>query len=437
MTSAPATPSANVEYDLPGDLAYQQQLYPPPGLIDGKLNLTTLDAVIAHFTASSLNADGIKITTALPQLVNYDNSGRWRISFTAQPGFEAAAQHYAHVHTAMLDEHHAGQAMNGAAACMATPGAWNPMAGFPAGNPSKWHLYLPLGMPMVNHKAVTLLHYPPYVALQGADYLHNMTLQRWERLLGCVGIADPHLYYSILDVNPIAAPGSGQSEYVNDYFPIMLSSVFFDNDANGCNYIRPMLELMLDPPHNTNNPYTLPLLVGGSPLYDPQAPGWFRVRYKDQLPLDAHGMPRAAVGQTGLVKITPTSTKLTPYLIANHMIAAGVAGRCGVPAADIRRFEAQDLAAASFLKQLGDDPTMTPAQAGLNANREWFGNDDGTGMPNPAPDKARIICINSQIDLFFNGAPIYSWDEAAKRCDTLTGGTYDPCSAGCAPPPKP
>jgi hypothetical protein len=431
---APAL-SPHVQYDLPGDADYQKQLYPPPEVIDPELKLATPEAVIAHFTASSLNADGIKIASDLPTVLNVDGTGKYRISFTAQSGFETAAQQFSVMHPAMLDDRHAGQAINGVKAC-ASSAAWNPMAGYPVntrdGN-SQWRLFLPLGMPMVNHKAVTLLHYPPYVAMTNADYLNNMTLQRWERLLGCAGLTDPHLYYSLLDVNPIAAPGSGESEYPNDYFPIMLSSLFFDNDKNGCNYIRSMLELMLDPPHNEPNPYTLPLLVGGSPLYDPQAPGWFRVRYKDQLPRDG-GIPQARVGQTGTVRIFPDSKKLTPYMIANHMIAAAVKGRCSNdPVDDIRRFEAQDLAAVSFLKQLAEDPTMTPAQAGLNANREWFGNDDGSGLPNPAPDRARIICINAQMDLFYKK---YTWAQAATRCETLTNGTNNPCAAGCAPPPR-
>jgi hypothetical protein len=40
----------------------------------------------------------------------------------------------------------------------------------------------------------------------------------------------PQRYHAILDVNPIAAPGSGESEYQDDYFPINLTSLFFDND---------------------------------------------------------------------------------------------------------------------------------------------------------------------------------------------------------------
>lgn len=436
--------SPNVQYDLPGDAAYQAMLYPPPEVVTVKsLKLTTQEAVIAHYTASSLKQDGIEITTDQPAVSKIKGKRLYRVSFTAKSGFEKAARQFAKMHATLLDAKHAGQGINGALACQATPGAWNPMSGFPVNRSDGeclWRFFLPLGMPILNHKAVTLLHYPPYVAMQHADYLKNVTLQRWQRLLGCVGIQDPRLYYNILDVNPIAAPGSGQSEYPNDYFPIMLASVFFDNEKTKSSYIRSMLELALNPPHNAANPHTLPLLVGGSPLYDPQAPGWFRVRYKNQMPKDKSGIPQANVGQCGFVRIHPKSKKLTPYMIANHMIAAGVTGRCTsdpsqIP--DIRKYTAQDLVAASFLKQYADNPSIKPDVAGQNAFMEWFGAKDGSGAPKPAADKQKIICINSQIDLFFDVKklqPMYTWEEAEKRCTTMSDSTNDPCCGACAPP---
>ena len=106
-------------------------------------------------------------------------------------------------------------------ACKETPRGIR-MAGYPVnGNdgPSQWVPCLPLGMPVANHRAVMLLHYPPIVAYRNADYLKNMTLQRWKQILLCAGVDRPELYHSIIDVNPIAAPGSGESEYANDFFP--------------------------------------------------------------------------------------------------------------------------------------------------------------------------------------------------------------------------
>jgi hypothetical protein len=245
-------------------------------------------------------------------------------------------------------------------------------------------------------------------------------------------------YHSILDVNPIAAPGSGQSEYPNDYFPINLTSMFFDNAPRGLTYVQSMLELMLNPPSNAGSPYTLPLLVCGSPLYDPQAAGWFRTRYKSQLPVDQNKSPTANVLQAGLVRISPDSAKLTPYMVANHMIAAGVTGRCtDTPAVipNIQKYEAQDLVAATFLSLYQQNPGIDPADAKKQACQRWFGADNGDGPANPPSSDDRLtICALGQVDLCFDRqklAPTYTFEEAKARCLKSGGANYSPCF-GCA-----
>ena len=144
----------------------------------------------------------------------------------------------------------------------------------------------------------------------------------------------------------------------------MMASAFFDGPGDR-DYIRSMLELYLAPPGGGGRQYTLPLLVCGSPLYDPQAPGWFRTRYKDHLPT-RDGIPQMEVLQTGCFRVRPDSERATPYLGANHMIAAGVTGRCTndpskIP--DIRKYEAQDLVAASFLYAYANDLDLDPQEA--------------------------------------------------------------------------
>jgi hypothetical protein len=235
-------------------------------------------------------------------------------------------------------------------------------------------------------------------------------------------------------VNPIAAPGSGESEYPNDYFPINLTSLFFDNDALGMTYVRSMLELMLNPPANAANPYTLPLLVGGSPLYDPQAPGWFRTRYKDQLPKDKNGSPLANVLQAGFIQLNPASKKKTPYMIANHMIAAGVTGVCtGDPSKTpfIQVYEAQDLAAATFLSLYAAQPDIDPVTAAKQACMRWFGNENGVGPVNPSSkDDQLTICALAQMDRCFDPvkiAPMYTFAQAQARCQQKGGANYSPC----------
>jgi hypothetical protein len=440
-----------ISYRLPGDKQYQQSLFPCPSLLDEhtrqEKSLQTPADVIRHFVASSLAEDGIGYEADSLEVSLVDSEQGYRVSFEPLPGFAEEAEAFAAMHQRLLDGDHYGLGLKGAEACRLTP-AWNPMASHPVNGrdgPCEWIPYLPLGMPIVNHRAVILMHYPPIVAYRKADYLNNMTLRRWAQLLSCAGVETTSLYHAILDVNPIAAPGSGQSEYANDYFPINLTSLFFDNDTEGLTYVRSMLELMLNPPWNRDSPCTLPLLVCGSPLYDPQAVGWFRVRYKDVLPKDSKGIPHTDALQVGFLSIFGSSEKPTPYMIGNHMIAAGVTGTCDeqpdrLP--HIRPYEAQDLVAATWLSSYHESvrkgEVFDPVAARNEACIRWFGNPDGIGVPSPATRADQeVICALAQMDLCFDYkkiAPMYSYQEALMRCRQLGGDTLSPCF-GCNPLP--
>ena len=436
MTTTPQ----QLRYALPGGTAYIERVYPNPTDLSPTTKLGTYEDVIAHFTSVSLQQDLIPIV-ADSLKVTRSESG-YEIAFTPVAGQESSAAAFARAHVEFLQKRHVGLALDGADACRATA-AWNPMTGFPVNahdGSCEWISCLPLGLPLTNHRAVTLMHYPPIIAFRNADYFNNNTLRRWAQLLQCVGISSPTLYHSILDVNPIAAPGSGQSEYPNDYFPVGLSSLFFDSETHERSYLRSMLELMLNPPSNADKPYTLPLLVCGSPLYDPQAAAWFRVRYKSQIKsLNKHGTPTVNVLQAGLVRINPDSTKLTPYMIANHMIAAGVTGKCTKDASqipDILQYEAQDLVAATFLKIYETSPGIDPADAVKQACQRWFGADRGGVVPAPASADDRLtMCAMAQMDLCFNvetALPTYTFDQAKARCQKAGGSDYAPCF-GCDP----
>ena len=432
-----------VRYALPGSRSYLQQLFPDPHLLAPGTHLDTFEAVIAHFTASSLAEDGIEIVAGSLS-VSAEGFG-YTVAFDPLPAFAAQAAQFATMHAAMLDAEHAGLALRGADACKLTP-LWNPMAGYPVDRndgPSVWVPCLPLGLGLANHQAVSLMHYPPIVAYRTANYLNNMTLHRWSRLLQRVGIAEPRRYHTIVDVNPIAAPGSGESEYPNDYFSIGLTQQFYDNEQLGLTYVRSMLALMLDPPSNAANAYTLPLLVCGSALYDPQGPGWFRIRFKDHLPTDKNGVPRADLLQAGYVKLHPDSPKKTPYMIANHMITAGVFGRCTddpMSPNNIQRFEAQDLVAATFLsliaKATAEGRDLDPADARLAACQRWFGANDGSGVPQPPDPEDRLaICALAQMDLCVDWSvmgPAFTFEQALERCRHKGGIDASPCF-GCKP----
>ena len=122
-----------------------------------------------------------------------------------------------------------------------------------------WQFYLPLGLPMVAQKIVMLLHYPPYSAMQQADYLNNATLNRWRRLLGSVGVPDTEwtLYTATVDIFPIAAPGSGQS----GCFTTTNAVNYFG--AKGSGYVPAMLQSLLVPPDGNATAQTRPVIVFG------------------------------------------------------------------------------------------------------------------------------------------------------------------------------
>ncbi len=436
--------TVSVVYRLPGGREYQARLYPTTE------TYKDFASIVAHYTESSLHADGIPLAAGTGVRVRPEIDGH-SIEFTVPSAWGRKAKIFAERHQTMLDADHAGQALNGCDRCMATPGAWNPMSGFAVSKhdgPCEWKPFLPLGMALSRNRAVTLMHYPPIAALRSADYLENMTLERWRRLLSAVGFGPDELYRycTTLDVNPVAAPGSGQSEYANDYFPTLLTSAFFDNEPAGCNYVRAMLEFLLNPPYASESKYTLPLLVCGSPLYDPQAASWFRVRYKDQLFVAGSDVNGACpVGTAGSILISPTSKRRTPFLIANHMIAAGVTWKCTPDASkipDIRQYEAQDLVAASFLEAYADDPDTDPADALRTATDRWFGAGFTFGqVPAPASSDDRLTaCAMAQVDMFFDPVhikPVLTVEQALARCKALSAGTDDPCCAACKVPPTP
>ncbi len=433
------------------------RLFPP---LEPSVAFASLNDVIRHYTLSSLQCEGLLPSIASIVVGGSDQAPHdpFTIMMTFDDSVKPAVTGFAFAHQAFLQ---AGfKALNGAQK-MQTTSAWNPMSGFQVNGSDglcEWALCLPLGMAMWSQKAVTLMHYPPYIAMQHADYLYNNTLIRWQSLLTCCGASSATLgaYTTIVDVNPIAAPGSGQSEYPNDYFPIMMSSLFFDDATNNADYIRSMLGTLL-----TQNPQlttaTLPLLVCGSPTYDPQAPGWFRVAYKAQLPTvptekypTLPGIVQANVLQVGNVQLSSGALP-TPYMLANHMIAAGVIGRMtgvgwsyATALPDIRQYEAQDLVAAEFIRLIGDDPTLDPATAKAQAVQRWYGPAGVTGVPTPPADVDKVsLCAMALVDTYFSLVTYMPWWDLPTAIGMVQSAygrlgpdAYNPCRQDIYPPPS-
>jgi hypothetical protein len=199
----------------------------------------TLSDSIQKFTADSLKRDGINNV-----IVSVDTGGSLSKATLTFSGSDSAAvkraADYVSVLPAFVSSSYAGLGLAGTQACQAASGCWNPYP-TPVKNPQPWAFYLPLGLSLVNQKAVMLLNYPPNDALCSTDYLSNFTMARWDSVLKTVGITDTSLYETIVDVHPIAAPGSGQSTCI-----AKTTQYFYDKSKP--NYDVAMLNLLLSPP---------------------------------------------------------------------------------------------------------------------------------------------------------------------------------------------
>jgi hypothetical protein len=75
---------------------------------------------------------------------------------------------------------------------------------------NEWRFLLPLGLPIVNHRSIQLLHFPPIAVLTAyADYLKVPTTVRWGEMLARNGARDADIYQAIADIAPAAMPQLG------------------------------------------------------------------------------------------------------------------------------------------------------------------------------------------------------------------------------------
>ncbi|MBY0242850.1 MAG: hypothetical protein K2X55_26410 [Burkholderiaceae bacterium] len=389
MAAAAPASAAVVSYDL-APVSYIQQLYTmttPASYASCKPSTT--EATIACYLTESLKRDKIPFNSVNVVL----NSAGSAYTVSIDSADPRAAQYQA-AQTTFLDQNHAGQALNGVTACEADSSCWQVQPQDPKGCPGPWQFWLPLGLPMVSQKAVMMLHYPPYTSFQAYDYLNNATLNRWERLLTSVGVpADQvNLYEAIVDVMPIAAPGSGETACLT---PAM-SETYFGNASANRNYIAPMLTLLANPPVNAGKRGTAPVLVFGS---EPR-----------QVWASMNKLASFNVLDVGTVTL-PGATKPTAYIGANHPIAAVYDTCTSTP--NIVQMEIQDLTTACFAEAMSADPGADP----IKVKNTCYALQS---LNQPA------ICINAMMDM--SKKPYWTWAQAKTWCDANNNNP-------CPPPP--
>jgi hypothetical protein len=91
----------------------------------------------------------------------------------------------------------------------------------------EWRFLLPLGLPILNHRSVQLLHFPPIAVLIAyADYLKVPTTVRWSEMLARNGARDTDIYQAIADIAPAAMPQKGGGQF--DSIPHIYDVTFKD-----------------------------------------------------------------------------------------------------------------------------------------------------------------------------------------------------------------
>ena len=355
----------------------------------------------AHIPFASVDADALGNITLTP---NGDATSAGKLAaFSRQ-------------HLAFFDDSHGLQAALGVKACQAAAGCWYSVpTGTYAYENQPWYLYLPLGLPLTEHRGVLFLDYPPAASLMQGDYLANNTMARWARLLAAIGVDKPTLYETIVDSRPIAAPGS----LAKAPMPLPDASTYFNTQTAGAGgyYITPMLQLLTDPPSNAAPSSTLPVaILGGSDGAHPSGarPVWEQI-----------------IGQTGLgvntvgYQAIGNAQKSTPWVVGNHPIMAvyqycAKDPACKNPTMDgnLVAVEQQDLTTVCTLARMGADGVTSKVEATKivqDCALEW----------GPTGPNQHTICVQAKLD---EANTVAQCPSAALADSWCTAHGDDPCA---------
>lgn len=334
----------------------------------------SLTDTIKKFTRQSLSRAGLSKITVKSVTISY---GKPLIVLSGLNLSDIVD--FATMHQAFFDDDHALQGLNGVNLCQQTQGCWDP-------NPVKdqpWAFFLPLGLPLVNQKAVTFLNYPPDDSLSEGDYLDNFTMKRWAAVLKAVGVNDPLLYEPIVDARPIAAAGSGQANYMPDI------KTYFNKEGTDHYYDTKMLTLLTNPVGHSGEK-SLPVIVLGTPSRE----AWGQIIGWDKL-----DPPKTVkvldVGSDTL----PGASAPTAWVASNHPDVTTYQCCPGDPnkkcdgSHDLVADEKIDLQAACIIQKLAEDPSIEPHAAKQQCYEAWD--------ESPSAENLRTICVRAKLDYDF------------------------------------
>lgn len=238
-------------------------------------------------------------------------------------------QQYADKFTKILS---AGDIADVAVKAMRAAGRWKP----------DWEFLMPLGMAIVNNKTLEIMDFPPNTLIPKRDYLNSKTTDRWFALLEENGASSIGLqgFTAILDIAPIAAPA-------NDGKALLAANVYggdFDT------YTSQMLDLWTSTPDTQTRK---PAVAFGSPI---------RIWLKRLYGLTLNVLDVAAI---------PMKNTTIPILMSNHPAYIFYISTF----ADAFYVMQQDLAAACWQSEMGNNPKQDPTKIRNSCVSNWKGQD--------------------------------------------------------------
>ena len=324
----------------------------------------TLAETVKHWFDMTLERDGLAAQGAQAS-VSVGSTG-YVLTLDGPPGIQAQLKQYAVRLPQFLD--HGWQAVTNVVPKLQAFGRWDPSPDVPApGAPpyAPWRFFLPLGMAMLNQKALLFFHYPPIRLLEtNQDYLDDPVPVRCEELLTANGVAaaDLPLFNTVMDATPIGAEDDQGSKTLADKTTPVVDPIWgaipiqYFHD-----YQRAQVALLLNTAA-AHADYTVPIVVyGAHPL------ATFNELYGLTL-----GNNQVTVAEITPGKKTPVMATTHPYVFYGR--AQGFDAIGSGKLVDMTGATAQmiaDLAVAGWLKRMSDDPTQDP-QAALAASQSYW-----------------------------------------------------------------
>jgi hypothetical protein len=237
-------------------------------------------------------------------------------------------------------------------------------------------------MAMINQAVVNFMNYPPAVSLEQHDYLDNNTMRRWSGVLEAAGISKPVLYETIVDGRPIAAAGTGQSDYLPDI------NTYFNSPGN--EYLTPMLSLLTA---SSNATYSKAVVILGAPAGD----DWAKV-------IGASSVKPGDVGTTNVIDpgkntnwVAGNHPNVTSYQCCPGDPSPGCQASGSYPApTNLIRDEKIDLMVACIEKELGENPAADVNKLKAECKAEW-------NSKNISAENQQALCMRARLDYSWNG----------------------------------